>query len=112
MGPLTFAPLTPELAEANYEALALALKAPADFPSPFDEHVMALLAEGLTSYQIARVLRSTERAIAVRVERLAGHADARNRTQLVATAIREGWIEWSGSAWAAPTHRPEGGASR
>lgn len=109
MGPLTFAPITPELAQANREALALALATPPDFPSPFDERVMALLAGGLTNRQIARVVHSTERAVAVRVERLIAHVEATNRAQLVATAIREGWIAWTGRAWAAGPH-PSGGA--
>jgi DNA-binding NarL/FixJ family response regulator len=109
MGPLAFAPLTPELVEANREALELALTTPTDFPSPFDERVMALLAEGLTNWQISRVVRSTDRAIAVRVERLLAHVEAANRAQLVATAIREGWIAWTGRTWASGSH-PSGGA--
>lgn len=62
-------------------------------PTPREQEVLQLLAEGLTNAQIARRLRIAERTVRFHVENLFTRLDVNSRTEAVVKAIRCGWIE-------------------
>lgn len=57
-----------------------------------EEQIVSLLAEGWTTRQLARALGAGPAAIDSRVRDMTRRVGARNRTHLVAKAIRRGWV--------------------
>jgi DNA-binding NarL/FixJ family response regulator len=61
-------------------------------PSARELDVLELLAEGLATREVARRLRYSERTIKNILQDLTVRLNARNRTHVVAHAVRQGWI--------------------
>ena len=59
---------------------------------PRERDVLALVAEGLSTREIARRLCYSERTIKNILQELTTRVGLRNRTQAVAWALRNGWI--------------------
>lgn len=121
MGPLTFAPVTPEMADANREVLRLALREPLTRPSRqraarplkiHDTELIAHIAEGRTNSQISRVVGEPTAAVQQRVTWLLATTNTRSRAHLVAEATRHGWIRWERTCWAAQPQRWIPGGTR
>lgn len=121
MGPLTFAPVTPELAAANQEVLRLALREPLTRPSRqraarplsiHDTELIAHIAEGRTNSQISRHSGEPTAAIQQRITWLMATTKTRSRAHLVAEGIRHGWIRWERTYWAAQPQRWIPGGTR
>lgn len=121
MGPLTFAPVTPEMAAANYELLRLTLKEPlrrapvqrSAKPLPIhDTELIAQIAAGDTNAQIAQRCGVHVMAVQQRVTWLRHSTKTRSRAHLVAEATRHGWIRWERTYWAAQPQRWIPGGAR
>lgn len=61
--------------------------------TPREREVLAALALGLSSKQIAAKLGVADRTVQVHVARLMAKAKANNRTHLAVKAITMGWID-------------------
>jgi DNA-binding NarL/FixJ family response regulator len=59
---------------------------------PREREVLALIAEGLSTREVARRLCWSERTIKNVLQDLTTRLGLRNRTQAVAWAVRNGWI--------------------
>jgi DNA-binding CsgD family transcriptional regulator len=59
---------------------------------PRERDVLALVAEGLSTREVAKRLAYSERTIKNILAHLTTRMDMRNRTQAVAVAVRNGWI--------------------
>lgn len=59
---------------------------------PREREVLALIAEGLSTREVARRLCWSERTIKNVLQDLTTRLGLRNRTQAVALAVRNGWI--------------------
>lgn len=57
-----------------------------------ERDVLQLLADGLSTREVARRLNYSERTIKNVLQHLTVRLDLRNRTQAVAVAVRNGWI--------------------
>lgn len=55
--------------------------------------IVTLLADGLTHKEIAVKLGSTPNAVEIAIRRARRTTDTENGVQLVAVALREGWIK-------------------
>jgi len=89
------APPCPHLAACPACARAVGDAARDKRPSPLDARqiqVLSLMAEGHTRASAARRLGLTEGGVKSRLSAAAEAAGARSATQLVAMALREGWI--------------------
>ena len=62
-------------------------------PTPREQEIVVLLAEGLTNAQIGRQLKIAERTVAYHVENLLSKLGVENRTQVVVKAIQQGWLK-------------------
>jgi DNA-binding NarL/FixJ family response regulator len=59
---------------------------------PRERHVLTLIAEGLSTREVARTLCYSERTIKNILQDITTRLGLRNRTQAVAWALRNGWI--------------------
>lgn len=62
-------------------------------PTPYQKRILAMLADGLTAWQISAQLGRTERGVETCIARIRNRIGAVNRCHMVAVAIREGWIK-------------------
>jgi DNA-binding NarL/FixJ family response regulator len=62
-------------------------------PTPREQEIISLLAEGLTNAQMGRRLHIAERTVAYHVENLLSKLGVENRTQVVVKAIQQGWLK-------------------
>lgn len=91
MTPLPYAPTVPELAAANQEARHTL--------GASDQILIAHVANGGTHKALARRYGVTKSAVSMRLNRAARARGLITTPQLVADAVREGRITWTGTRW-------------
>lgn len=68
-------------------------------PSAEDCVILAQVANGVTQRMIGRAHGMKTSAVSMRISRMFLRRALTSTAQLVAVAVREGWIVWDGSAW-------------
>jgi DNA-binding NarL/FixJ family response regulator len=71
-------------------------------PTPQQERVLELAAQGFTNHEIGERLFISESTVRFHVQKLKAKFDARTKTELIAKAIRTGFIAPAGEAGAMP----------
>lgn len=72
-----------------------------------EREVLTLVSAGATNKEIAQELTVTENTVKVHLRNILDKLDLRNRQQLAAYAVREGFVEESGEASEEETRSPE-----
>ncbi len=85
---LSLAPLTPSVPSSTYPPLTGGLTR----PSKRERDVLALVADGFSTREVALRLCYSERTIKNILQNVTNRLALRNRTQAVAYAVRCGWI--------------------
>jgi DNA-binding NarL/FixJ family response regulator len=67
-------------------------------PTPQEERVLELAAQGFTNHEIGERLFISESTVRFHVQKLKGKFEARTKTELIAKAIRTGFIAPAGEA--------------